>query len=624
MAVDLGPLEVPLEEEFGQGPPPAWTARFGGSPARLAVVTSPEGSTVQLATEGPRSIVFDGCLHDRDELIRVLPDLSPEAADAEIVLRAWRQFGPDCLRKLRGCFAVALHDADRGELRLARDPLGAHSLFYARTDPGLLVSPSTNALILEPEVSGRVNRALLADNFCRRWSVPDETYYEAVKRVPSGHVVRVHGDSLEATRYWDPSPPGQPVNWASDDEVDRFDDLLDQAIERWLAFGPAAIYLSGGLDSVSVAAVAGDRTRLRGMAPPLALSLAFPDPQSNEEEIQRAVASNLGLSQIMLSIDEVTSQDGLLPSVLDLSSKRGAPVIGCWLPGYRRLGLRAKGAGCNTIFTGAGGDEWLGITFYLAADLLRSFDLRGWTRLARTVRRSFNSTRASFLRNLLWKFGLRPILREQAIRGLKATAPEVLRRHRRRRASDAMPDWVAADPDLREQLLARVEEGVGDREWERSRSFYLQEGRISLDHAIVSMEMEEVFENGRHLGVRMAQPYWDPDLVDLLYRIPPDVLNRGGRAKGLVRQTLARRFPDLGLERQKKVIATDYFTSVMLGQGREIWQQMGGAQALAELGVVDGSRVQQAAQHLFSSGTARAANRIWNILNLEAWVRPRI
>src|SRR5215211_3058358 len=186
------------------------------------------------------------------------------------------------------------------------------------------------------------------------------------------------------------------------------------------------------------------------------------------------------------------------------------------------------------------------------------------------------------------------------------------------------PGLVAADPALREQLLVRAGRATGSREWERSRKFYLQEGRIGLDHAIVSLEMEEVFENGRHLGVRMAQPYWDPDLVDLLYRIPPDVLNRGGRAKGLVRQTLARRFPDLGLERQKKVIATNYFTSVMLGQGREIWQQMGGAQALAELGVVDGSRVQQAAQHLFSSGTARAANRIWNILNLEAWVRPRI
>jgi len=623
VAIDVPSFGSALDEEFAQAPPPAWTARLGGSPSRLALVTSPEGSTVQLATDGPDTVLFDGVLHDREELLRKLPGASPDASDAELILGVLRHFGADWLGNLRGSFALILHDAARDELRLARDPLGAHALFYAQTDEGLFASPSTNALVREPGVPGRVNRALLADNLCRRWSVPDETYYESVKRVPSGHVLRVRGDSLEARRYWDPSPPDRPVDWATDEEVDRFDDLLDQAIDRWLDFGPAGIYLSGGLDSISVAAVAGDRTRLRGIPTPLALSLAFPDPQSSEEEVQRAVAANLGLSQIMVSIDEATKRDGLLHSVLDLSSKRGAPVIGTWLPGYRRLGLQARSEGCKTIFTGAGGDEWLSVTFYLAADLLRSFDLAGWIRLGRIIRRSFNSSTASFARNMVWRFGLRPILRAEAVRALNATAPGVLRSRRRKIASNAMPDWVAADDALREELLVRVEDGWGDREWERSRSFYLQQGRLSLDHPIVSMEMEELFENGRHIGVRMAQPYWDPDLVDLLYRIPPDVLSRGGRAKGLVRDTLARRFPDLGLERQKKVIATDYFTSVMLGEGREVWAEMGGPQALAELGVVDGARTEAAAQEMFSSGNPRAANRIWNILNLEAWVRPR-
>lgn len=624
MAIDVPSFDAALNEEFRQGPPAMWTARFGGAPGRLELVTSPEGSTARLVRDGNDSVLFDGILHDRDRLVQALEGVSPQAGDAEIVLRVLRQHGIEWLRNLRGSFVIVLHDAERDELSLARDPLGGHSLFYAQTDAGLFLSPSTNALVREPAVPAKVNRALLADNFCRRWSVPDETYYEAVRRVPSGHVMRLRSGSLEARRYWDPSPPGEPVNWATDDEVDRFDDVLDRAVERWLEVGPSAIYLSGGLDSVSVAAVAADRARLRGMDAPLALSLLFPDPQSSEEDVQRGVAASLGLSQVMISIDEATRADGLLPSVLDLSSKRGAPVIGCWLPGYRRLGLRARGEGCDTIFTGAGGDEWLGITFYLAADLIRRGDLAGWLRLSRTVRRSFNSTRASFLKNMIWTFGMRPILREAAIGGLRATAPDMLRRRRRGRAADSMPDWVAPDAALRDEILTRAEGGLGDAEWERSRSFYLQQGRISLDHAIVSMEMEEVFENGRHLGVRMAQPYWDPDLVDLLYRIPPDVLNRGGRAKGLVRETLARRFPQLGLERQKKVIASNYFASVMLGEGRKIWDETGGPQALVELGVVDRQRINTAAEQMFSAGTARAGSRMWNILNLEAWVRPRI
>src|SRR5205085_1592939 len=162
-----------------------------------------------------------------------------------------------------------------GELVLARDPLGAHPLFYAETDTGLFLSPSTNALVQEPQVPGRVNRALVADNFCRRWPIPDETYYEEVKRVPSGHIVRIRDGSVERRRYWDPSPPGQPVDWADDDEVEQFDSLLDQAVDRCLSVGPTGIYLSGGLDSISVAAVARDRTALHGVPAPRALSLVF-------------------------------------------------------------------------------------------------------------------------------------------------------------------------------------------------------------------------------------------------------------------------------------------------------------------------------------------------------------
>ena len=104
-------------------------------------------------------------------------------------------------------------------------------------------------------------------------------------------------------------------------------------------------------------------------------------------------------------------------------------------------------------------------------------------------------------------------------------------------------------------MLSRAEQGRDRPEWDRS-FYYLQQGRISLDHAIVSMEMEEVFENGRSMDMRVLMPYWDPDLVDLLYRVPPDLLNRGDRAKALVRETLANRFSGLGLDRQKKVIAS--------------------------------------------------------------------
>ena len=168
-----------------------------------------------------------------------------------------------------------------------------------------------------------------------------------------------------------------------------------------------------------------------------------------------------------------------------------------------------------------------------------------------------------------------------------------------------MPDWVAPALRFSNKYFLGPSRGRDRLEWDRSSSFYLQQGRISLDHAIVSMEMEEVFENGRSMDMRVLMPYWDPDLVDLLYRVPPDLLDRGDRAKALVRETLANRFSGLGLDRQKKVIASRYFTSVMLGQGSRIWDRIGGAQgSLAELGLVDPARLDEFAGRAFSSNIA--------------------
>jgi hypothetical protein len=613
----------PAAEAQAPAPLQSWGALCpDGGPPQL--VADYPGATVTLADHRSAAVLFDGVLHDRDALAARV-DAPPESTDAELVARGWSRMGSGLLEVLSGFFALAVLDRHSGDLICARDPLGVHPLFYARAQDGLFISPSANTLAALPGVDARLARAALADALCRRWPDPQQTFFEGVRRIPSGHLLRMKGTSMDFRRYWDPAPPGTEVRWADEKELESFDALLDQAVDRCLALGPAAIYLSGGLDSVSVAAVATDRARKRGLDDPLALSLLFREPQSNEEEIQRAVAARLGLRQLTVPIEDVGGSRGLLESVLEISAARSAPVIGCWLPGYRALGLEAKAAGCRTILTGGGGDEWLTVNFFLAADLIRSLDVAGLRRLARTCGRSFQSTRVSLWRNLLWTFGARPMLRAAVVHRVPKGSRS-LARWRRHAARKVMPEWVAPDSEVLEQMLSRAERGIDSLEWDRSGSFYYQQGRLTLDHAIVSMEMEEVFENGRSMDMRVLMPYWDPDLVDLLYRVPPDLLNRGDRAKALVRETLANRFSGLGLDRQKKVIATRYFTAVMLGQGRRIWDRIGGAKglALAELGLVDSARLEEFAGRAFKSNDVRMANRIWNVLNFESWVRPRI
>jgi len=351
-------------------------------------------------------VIFDGALYNRRDLESELGDFLTAAAsnDAEIILVAYEKWGEELLKRLRGAFALIIWDTSREVLLCLRDPIGTYPMFYAEDRDGLLVSPSIDVLIGQPNISASVNRAALADYLVDRFPLMEETFFDAVSRVPPGHVLRIARDDRRSYRYWDPAP-GNKVNWLTPDEVERFDELLDQAVSRCLSLGPAGIFLSGGLDSVSVAAVAAHRAAADGITKPWALSLVFPETDVNEEIVQRGVAAQLGLPQVLKRFYEATGANGLLAGAVGMNSFLPAPINNTWLPAYHALVREGKARGCRTILTGSGGDEWLTVSPMLAADLLRDFDLVGVLRLWQTARRSFRRSNFALLRALVWTFG---------------------------------------------------------------------------------------------------------------------------------------------------------------------------------------------------------------------------
>jgi asparagine synthetase B (glutamine-hydrolysing) len=411
------------------------------------------------------------------------------------------------------------------------------------------------------------------------------------------------------------------VKWVTEDELETFDDLLDRVVDRAVDGGRAGIWLSGGLDSVTVAAVATDRCRHFGWPDPCALSIVFPHPDVNEERIQRGVAERLGLSHTLMGFFEAVGEEGMLPAALDMARTWPAPLLSYFLPAYQSLGRKGRRLGCTTILTGGGGDEWLSVSPTYAADMLLALDFRGLYRLGRSNHRSFRISRLRAARNLLWRFGANTLLRAAAATTLDRAAPWALQAHRRRRIARATPEWVAPDPLLRaaidERALVRPKTRFGD--------FYMSEVRETLDHPLVAMEMEEVFENSRRFGVRLGQPFLDADIIDFLCRTPPELLIRGGRSKAVVRQMLARRFPELGFERQRKLVANAFSRPLVTSEGARLWKSMGGVPALAEAGIVDPVQAEQIVQEVFARQAEGAyAYRLWDMLSLEAWLRARL
>src|SRR6266849_5548216 len=249
------------------GPAGTWLATLQCEGGRRFEVTASAGASHSTASEGTCTVLFDGLLHSRREWLDDFSELAgATASDASLVLNAYLRWGEGLLDRVKGLFALIVWDGGNDLLLCARDPHGMHPFFYADDGRDLFLSASVEALVQHPRIPDAVDRVALADHLCHRWPKLDSTYYEAVRRLPGGYALRVRAGNRSVDRYWDPIPPGKPIDYISDEEAGHFTELLDQAVERCLPGGPAAIYLSGGLDSVSIAALAHEQpleSRLR-------------------------------------------------------------------------------------------------------------------------------------------------------------------------------------------------------------------------------------------------------------------------------------------------------------------------------------------------------------------------
>jgi asparagine synthase (glutamine-hydrolysing) len=582
------------------------------------------------AVAGSVRAVFRGRLDRRAELRTQLGFGDANGSDAELVLAAYRRWGRDLLRHLRGVFALFFWDGERDCLLCARDPHGIEPLFYARAGEDVVFAPSPTTLLQQPGVSNRPNRAALAEFILRRWPVYEDTCHEAVRRVRLGHVLVVTNGTVSSVRAWHPSLDLRDHGWIDERELGAFDGLFERAVYRCVETGPSGVLLSGGIDSVSVAAVAVDVAQRRSLETPVALSLLFPGRLS-ERDIQVGVASSLGMPQLAVDLDRAVGSKGLVASGLEQNATWPWPTMFLWSPAYDDLVRAGVDRGIRVVLTGGGGDEWLAVDRSASADFLEARQFRALYEFLQAKRRSYEWPLSSLLRLVLWQHCLRPVLRFHALEFLGRHAPELLEslrsaRHKRH-FDDQLPAWLAPDAELRATVrqrcldaLSRADREAAETDLGRGFRYYLSDG-VSLDHSLTSFDQEDAYERGRRAGVEHLHPYLEPDLVSFLFRVPPGLLMQGGREKGLVRTTIAKRFPALGFEQQRKVMATGLHYSIIRREGPAAWRQLGGCDALAEFGIAERRGVESFVNENLSSPDNRTVQRVWDLIKLESWVR---
>jgi asparagine synthetase B (glutamine-hydrolysing) len=594
----------------------AWTATVSGGAHPGSSFTLESAEPADVFRDRSGVIVFSGALYNRTELDARHGEC---ASDAERMLRAYRASPDRFPQGVRGVFSFVIHEELSGEVIAGRDRLGIMPLFFAKSRDAIVFSPSFRRLNSKAGISRDPNVVLLAEHLADLWTEPDETYTLSLGRVLPSEVMHFAGEQETRIHYWDPSTGADETD--ADEVFEKFKHLLSQAVERFMGMGRSGLFLSGGVDSISVAATAREIAQRTGLPRPTGLSLFYRESASNEEAAQTFVAGDLGFPFIGRSLDDALQQRPAMEMLLEATRDWPVPMWNLWLPAFIRLAEMGREAGCEVILTGGGGDEWLGVGPHLAADLLRTLQFGKFAKFTRYMHQSYSMPYSLVLSDLVWKFGLK-----QLISGARNHVMPMLGHDLdASRARRALPDWLAPDPAVRRLIVDRLTQARRTERLARNAapSLYAFEARRSLRHPIVVSEIENKFAMSEAAGVHFFEPYWDADLIELLYRTPPDILSRGGIAKGLVHKLVRDALPAFKVPKQVKLALNDFYLKRVRTEAEAVWRSYGGVRALEGLGLVDGAKFSALVERILHEENSKELWMIPHVLSVESWLRAR-
>lgn len=470
-------------------------------------------------------LVSNGELYDHlelgDELTRRGVHLRSRS-DAEVALHQFAEHGEAAATRWRGELAVVVWDERRGRLTAIRDRFGVKPLYHARLGRRVLIASEITAL-LAMGVDAEWDVPAFADHLQVAMG-PTATPVRAVRQVPPGCMLRVDTDGVHVRRYWD-------IDYPSAHELGEVDERERPAHEAAVAAAmmaavhrrtevaqPLSCYLSGGLDSAAVLALAARNHEVE------AYTAGFDHPGFDETSRARRTAEHLGVRHHVVSRGPGGHLERLAETV------RAGEMVPENAHGAARLDLaRAVGAsGRRVALAGEGGDETLLGYPQLLKDLELTLDPAAMERTRRHCAALAETPHAP------------PHLRSM-VRTLGFVPSWVVERH----ATLARPIRHLLDPDLlrltrRRDSTAELLSDVGHRLTGRlpvHQSMHLF-ARSRLVNYILSAERLDA----RH-GVEVRMPLLDEDLFDVVRRTPPQWYASAGRGKQLLRAAVGPALP---------------------------------------------------------------------------------
>ena len=557
-------------------------------------------------------LVYNGEIYNAPEITQILQNSGHQFhghSDTEVLLRAYEEWGIDCLDRMRGMFAFALWDARRSRLVVARDHFGIKPLYYAIGGGWIACASEVQALTHCGLVPAEVDKRALAGYLAYGGVQEPFTIVANVFALPRGSwkAFDAAGKVVGEGRYWAfptlrRSAETQPLS----EIIEEGCALLQKAVKSHLLSDVRiGVFLSGGLDSTAILGLARDREE---SGPLEAFTVSFPDrPRDDESQVAKSTAARFKGRFNECHVSDSTA----LRWMADALARIDQPSM----DGFNTyvVARAAREQGIVVALSGLGGDEMFG-GYNLFRRVPRTYNFMSWLNPLPERFRWTGAKLATAFTNQIARgkaeeivaadpgligiyFHYRRLLSNSNLAALGIRAPEL----------DLGEDFQVPDCNFRDCYVH------GDHVASVGRldsSFYLQN---------LLLRDSDVFGMANSLEIRV--PFLDRDLAEWALGLPGDVLlPRGAPQKYLLRKICARHYTDAQLKQPKRGFALP-FAAWLQGPLRDLMEE--NLRSLCLSGLLDPAGINRLRQTLDAEPHGPAWSRVWALVVLGTWLQKQ-
>jgi len=512
---------------------------------RLAIIDLKGGQQPRIDRSSGDMLVFNGEIYGYRSLAAELAADGArllDQSDTEVLFHLLQRHGvAGALERIDGMFAFAYFDGRRKKLYLARDRFGEKPLYYAETRTGFAFGSEPRAVLRHPGCRDfPVDAGAIAEFLHFEYLPGTRSLRAGLRKLPAGHyAVVAPGKPLQTHRYWMADPSPAPIQGAGPNEqarIDTLEALLDESVrERLVADVPVGLFLSGGIDSSLLAAIAAKH------APGLhAFTIAMPAASYDEAAAAAFLSKSLGLKHKIVDFDDAALDDAFssVASRMD-EPMADASLLATWVvcrAARQHVTVALGGDGADELFAG-----YLSFRANRAAALLAQVPQI----FGRGLRQALSLLPASerymgpgfLLRQISQGFGIEPARQWAA-----CMAPFA--------SEDLAKLWR---PEARERAYAACEDALGNsislrstKSWSTNElSFHF------IAHYLAEDILPKVDRASMYNSLEVRAPYLGRAFADYALHLPIDDKLRGLTTKRLLKKLALRHLPRETVERKK-------------------------------------------------------------------------